>query len=176
MRHIDADAVGRQLIEPGAAGHDLLRANLASCFFLADGRVDRRLLRRHLFADKSLQRLLEELLHPLIRREIAARTANSAAICLVEVPLLFEAGWQDDFHRVLVVWACEAQRCHRLMSRDGLDEAAARQALCSQQPLAAKALAADHVIDNGGPWPVTCLQLLHIGDLLFGAGPARASA
>jgi len=166
LLHIDADGVGRALIVPGGAGYERLRTVLAAEFFAADGTVNRRRLRDAIFADAGFRRRLEEILHPLIRAEIHRLAGTAGRGCLVEVPLLFEVGWQEDFQRVVVVYAALEQRLRRLQLRDGIDEAGVRAAIAAQAPLADKVLAADHVIDNSGPWPATMLELERLGRLL----------
>ncbi len=165
---IDADTIGRQLIEPGSATYDRLRALLPKRFFQDNGTLDRRRLRAAIFADHDLRLRLERLLHPAIRNVIRQRLAATPSPCLVEVPLLFEAGWQEDFDRVVVVYACAAQRFRRLQERDRLDErqALAAQAAQARPTLERKALAADHVIDNSGPWSATLLELDRLGQAL----------
>jgi len=159
LGRIDADAVGRALIAPNGAAYDQLRNALPNDFFTAQGRIDRPRLRAAIFTDPGLRRRLEDILHPAIRAEIHRRLAGTTGPCLVEVPLLFEAGWQEDFDRVVVVYACPAQRLRRLQLRDGLDEQGARAAITAQGPDLPKLLAADHVVDNSGPWALTLLEL-----------------
>jgi dephospho-CoA kinase len=49
-----------------------------------------------------------------------------------------------------------------------ISEQEAEKAMASQWPLTNKALLADHVIDNSGPWAFTCLQVLRLQVLLKG--------
>ncbi len=170
---IDLDAICRGLLQPGEAGWLSLRRTFGSRFVAADGTLDRQTLRRAIFADHVLRHRLDRLLHPLARqvmREALARQATGAV--LVEIPLLIEAGWRDDVDRVVVVYAGLRERCRRIMHRDHVDSREAMRAIRSQMSLADKALAADHVIDNSGPWAATCLQVIHLGRLLAGGGKA----
>jgi dephospho-CoA kinase len=85
---------------------------------------------------------------------------------LVEVPLLFEAGWQDDFDKVVVVYAAEAVCLARICRRDGVSLDEAGKGLYVQMPIKEKVMAADYVIDNSGNWSDTLIQLLHLGEIL----------
>ncbi|PKN46393.1 MAG: dephospho-CoA kinase, partial [Deltaproteobacteria bacterium HGW-Deltaproteobacteria-16] len=164
----------RQLLEPGAAGWLAVRTAFGERFFLADQRIDRPLLRTVLFEDREFRQRLDALLHPLVRDEIAGcleresgYTSGKQTRFVVEVPLLYEAGWEHDFSQVVVAYADEKTCLRRLMLRDRISEAAAVKAMETQMPLADKALLADYVIDNNGPWPDTCLQVEHLRNLLW---------
>ncbi|MHB8150821.1 MAG: dephospho-CoA kinase [Desulfobulbia bacterium] len=171
---LSADALCRQLLEPGAAGWLAVRTAFGERFFLADQRIDRPLLRTVLFEDREFRQRLDALLHPLVRDEIAGcleresgYTSGKQTRFVVEVPLLYEAGWEHDFSQVVVAYADEKTCLRRLMLRDRISEAAAVKAMETQMPLADKALLADYVIDNNGPWPDTCLQVEHLRNLLW---------
>ena len=68
-RVADADAVGRALTAPGGAGASAVRAALGDWTASADGGMNREAVRRKVFADPSLRKKLEAVLHPLIRAE-----------------------------------------------------------------------------------------------------------
>jgi dephospho-CoA kinase len=166
---IDADAVCRELLEPEAAGWELFRKAFGAEYLNTDRSINRPLLRRAIFGEERVRRRLESLLHPLAKEEIArrVRTETGPGWFLIEVPLLFEAGWDRETDRVIVVYA-HPERCReRLMKRDRMSAAEATAAIATQWPLAAKATRADHVIDNSSNWAVTCLQVLHLGELLL---------
>ncbi|MEW6428389.1 MAG: dephospho-CoA kinase [Thermodesulfobacteriota bacterium] len=167
LRLLDADAVCRSLTAPGAAGYRLLVEDLPACFFGADGSLDRSALRRAIFAEPRLRERINALLHPLarqcIREEIRREGGGRVA---VEVALLFEAGWAADFDSVLLVYADQERIAARLAARDRLSPDEVRSALAAQWPMSRKIDLADHVVDNSGPWPDTCLQVLHLGDRL----------
>lgn len=171
---LSADALCRQLLEPGAAGWLAVRTAFGERFFLADQRIDRPLLRTVLFEDREFRQRLDALLHPLVRDEIdgclereSGHSSGKQARFVVEVPLLYEAHWEHDFSQIVVAYADEKTCLRRLMLRDRISEAEAVKAMEAQMPLADKALLADYVIDNSGPWPDTCLQVEHLRNLLW---------
>lgn len=167
---IDLDTICRSLLQPGKEGWHALREAFGNRFLATDGSLDRPALRRAIFADHDLRRRLDGLLHPLARRAMISALAAQAVSgpLLVEIPLLVEAGWQEDVDRVVMVYAGIRQRCRRIMVRDQVDGPEAMRAIGSQMNLADKALMADHVIDNSGAWFDTCLQVIHLGRLLAG--------
>lgn len=168
----DADAVCRGLLAPEAPGWLALRGAFGEKFFLADQTVDRPLLRETLFADQGFRENVNALLHPLVRRQLWAQIRELAenspgSRVVVEVPLLYEAGWQADYSRVVVVYADAAVCRKRLMLRDMSGVLEAEQAMGAQLSLADKVLLADHVIDNSGAWEDTCLQVHRLSAILW---------
>ncbi|HIJ91252.1 MAG: dephospho-CoA kinase [Desulfobulbaceae bacterium] len=176
---LNADTICRRLLAPGDSGWLAVRTAFGERFFLPDQTIDRPLLRKVLFEDQEFRLELNTLLHPLVRKEICAcieqeidflakANSPSQALFVVEVPLLYEAHWEHDFSPVVVVYADEKTCLRRIMLRDRISVAEAEKAIQAQMPLPHKALLADHVIDNSGSWPDTCLQILHLRNLLWG--------
>jgi dephospho-CoA kinase len=175
-KELSADAICRQLLEPEASGWLAVRKAFGEKFFLADQSINRPLLRKVIFEDHEVRRELDALLHPLVRNEIAdcieqgigrLAEAQSQARFVVEVPLLYEAHWERDFSQIVVAYA-DAKTCQRrIVLRDRVSEAEAEKAIGAQMLLSHKALLADHVIDNSGPWSDTCLQIVHLRNLLW---------
>ncbi len=173
-RGLSADSICRQLFEPGASGWLAVRKVFGGRFFWADQSLDRPKLRKVLFEDYAFRQELNNLLHPLIRNEITclieeemAHSLQAQARFVVEVPLLYEAHWEHDFAQVVVVYADKETCLSRIMQRDLISGAEAENALETQMPSLAKALLAQHVIDNSGAWSDTCLQILHLRNLLW---------
>ena len=173
---LNADTVCRQLLEPEASGWLTVRSAFGGRFFSADQQIDRTLLRKVLFEDHEFRRELNTLLHPLVRNEIAdwigkesshLSQAHPQTRFVVEVPLLYEAHWENDFFRVVVAYADKNTCLRRIMLRDRISEAEAEKAIATQIPLLEKVFRADHVIDNSGPWSDTVLQIMHLQNLLW---------
>lgn len=168
LPRIDIDEVCRELLLNGNPGWRALHKVLPPDFFTARGELDRRLLRAALFADENLRREVNTLIHPLARQRLELLAGRAkAAMVLVDVPLLYEAGWQERFDHCVVVYADPVTCCQRLIARDqvGPDEAA--RAMAAQMPLPEKALLAQHVIDNSGCWLSARLQVVHLARLLY---------
>ena len=174
--YINADLVCRQLLEPGARGWKALQKIFGDRFFTTDGILDRVLFRGVLFEDKDIRLQVNELLHPLARQAIVAqmealeKSSSKLDMILVEVPLLYEAGWEEIFHTVIVVYADCATCLRRIMERDGVDYKEAEAGFSSQKSLLEKVLKADHVIDNSGHMSQTYLQVMHLAKELQAHG------
>jgi dephospho-CoA kinase len=112
--------------------------------------IDRRVLGRKVFGDPEALRELEEILHPLVRRETDRRIAASAAdLFVAEVPLLFEGGRSGAFDYTVAVTVPEERRRAWAAER-GVDEAALRAIEARQLPGEEKARRADVVVQNDG--------------------------
>lgn len=169
---IDADVICRGLLEPGEQGWQIIQQEFGNDFLDPQGRIDRVLLRKKIFSEISFRLKLDSLLHPIaweaIRASIACTAAdNTKSPFVVEVPLLYEAGWERFFAKVVMVYADHDTCVKRLMKRDSIGREEARNAMAAQWPPERKVRLADHVIDNSGPWGETCLQLTHLRELLW---------
>jgi dephospho-CoA kinase len=112
--------------------------------------VDRRALGRKVFGDPEALQDLENILHPLVRRETQRRIAVSeAGLFVAEVPLLFEGGSSADYDYTVAVTVPEERRRAWAAER-GVDEAALRAIEARQLGQEDKARLADVVVQNDG--------------------------
>jgi dephospho-CoA kinase len=112
--------------------------------------VDRRALGRKVFGDPEALRDLEEILHPLVRRETRRRIEDSGAdLFVAEIPLLFEGARSIAFDYTVAVTAPEERRQAWAAER-GVDEVALRAIEARQLPQEEKARRADVVVQNDG--------------------------
>jgi len=112
--------------------------------------VDRRTLGRKVFGDPEALRDLEDILHPLVRRETQRRIAVSeVGLFVAEVPLLFEGGSGADYDYTVAVVVPEERRRAWAAER-GVDEAALTAIETRQLPQEEKARRADIVVQNDG--------------------------
>lgn len=169
--YIDVDQICLKLMEPGAKGWQAFRKVLGCDYFSTDGVLNRPLLRKAIFQDGALRVRVNQLLHPLAREVVLARLrgrrSNSSPLFIVEVPLLFEARWEKDFDKIVVVYSESRVCCERVMKRDGAAVREAEAALAVQWPISEKALRGDYVIDNSGAPANTQLQLMHLARIIF---------
>jgi dephospho-CoA kinase len=148
---IDTDAIARELVAPGQPALAEISAAFGGGILTADGDLDRAALRHLVFVDSNRRATLERILHPRIRAEVLRRvSAVGSAYCVVCVPLLLEAGWQDLVQRVLVVDCPPDLQVRRTMRRDGLTAAAVEAIMRAQASRDVRLAAADDVITNDG--------------------------
>ncbi len=135
----------------------------AECF-LAGGEINRTVLRKAIFADDSFRKQVDDILHPLVRNELQylCSKTDEDVPCVVEIPLLYEKGWQDDFDCTVVVYASGEICINRVMQRDLVTRSAAMAAIDSQMPLKQKVVLADYVVNNSASFAETIDQLEHL--------------
>lgn len=151
---LDADQIAHAVMEPGYPAWEDIVNTFGKAVLLADRTIDRRELGNIVFHDKSARNRLEEIMHPRIKQciedKIKEYARRDGKILVLDIPLLYEVGWQELASEVWVVYVDSDTQLQRLMHRSGLspDEAAVR--IAAQMDLAAKARLADVVIDNNG--------------------------
>ena len=153
---IDTDDIARALVLPGSKALGQIVERFGREILTGEGTLDRRRLRRIVFADAESRRALEAILHPAIRAEALARAnASTAPYAILVVPLLFEAGFDRLVDRRLVVDSTESQQLERLTARDGISETEARAMLAAQLTREERKQRADDCIDNSGSLAAT---------------------
>ena len=152
---LDADAISREVVEPGTDGLKAVAAEFGEKVIMPDGTLDRKALGAEVFGDPQKLELLNGILHPIIKAEMLRRAAaieekHPEDIVIFDVPLLIESGWQDATDEVWLVSAPIDERIRRIAMRDGLDEKQAMERISAQMTDEQKAQYADVIIDNGG--------------------------
>ncbi len=147
---IDADVVAREVVAPGTDGLSRVVTEFGPTVLTPDGQLDRRRLRRLVFAEPARRERLEAILHPLIRARIAGHlTAVQAPYCLLCIPLLIEHGGRTyDIDRILVVDCPEEVQIARVMARDDLTASEVAAIMNTQASREARLRAADDIISN----------------------------
>lgn len=157
---IDADALARQVVEPGTAGLAALVQAFGPSILRPDGALDRAALGAIVFRDDGARARMNGIVHPLI----AARTAEvltglpAGAVWVHDVPLLVENGLAPGYHLVVVVDAPIGIRVGRLIAR-GMSEDDARSRIRAQATEEQRRAVADVWIDNGGSREATRAQV-----------------
>lgn len=159
---VDIDQLCRELLEVEMPGWFALKESLGNSFFGSDGQLDRPLLRSAIFDDDDLRCRVNQLIHPLALDLLNKKTADMGKLVLVDVPLLFEAGWQGQFQHTVMVYADQHSCCRRVTARDNVLPEEASKAIVSQMGSWTKAMLADHVIDNRYGWLCTRVQVAHL--------------
>ncbi len=164
LKLIDLDVICRELLGREQPGWLAIKKHYGDRFFTSEDLIDRPNFRTALFSDQTLRDDINSILHPLAGANMQKQYYRAKrSVVLVEIPLLFEAGWEQDVDRIVVVYATGEIRRKRIVSRDQVNINAAEQAMSIQWPLRRKVLAADHIIDNSTSWFNTCLQIMHLG-------------
>jgi len=151
---IDADELSREAVSPGSPALKRIVAEFGADMLLPDGNLDRRRMRSAVFGNDEKRRLLEQIIHPEIKRlaeeGIAAAAAAGQRIVFYMAPLLIEAGVTGRVDEIWVVTARPEIQLQRVMERDGISSTEAQKIIDSQMPLAEKERCGRVVIDNSG--------------------------
>jgi dephospho-CoA kinase len=171
---LDADQLAHGVTAAGTEASQAIAARFGADVLDADGAVDRRKLGPLVFADPAARRDLEAIVHPPVRRAIAAglrafELLGGAPFAIVDIPLLYEVGREKDFDRVIVTVCSVPAQLARLVKR-GLSESEAHQRLAAQMPAEEKASRADFVIRTDGLHSETDAQVENVWKALSSIG------
>lgn len=149
---IDADAVAREIVEPGMPSLSAIARRFGPQVLTPSGALDRAALAAIVFPDPAALADLEAITHPAIWARTAELFAAvpPAGIGVHDMPLLVEKQMTGEYHLVLAVLTAEDVRIDRLTRHRGIPAADARARIAAQADDAARRAAADVLLDNNG--------------------------
>lgn len=147
---LDADSISRELTAPGTPGLERVIRTFGPEYLTEQGELDRRRLAGRVFSDASALQTLNDLLHPLIKKELRRQMSVREGIVFAEVPLLAESGLQDLFDKIWTVESDESLRIARAAARDKTDAETVRARLRRQATAEERLALADVVLRNDG--------------------------
>ena len=151
---IDTDKLVKDVTKPGAAILNKLAKAIGHNIILPDNSLNRELLRQLISSDKALKKRVEALIHPavftLLDKQLRNAAKQGVKTAAVEVPLLFEAGWEPYFDKTVCIVAPETECIKRIARRNKISEAEAAQWLKIQMSQDEKKSKADYIISNDG--------------------------
>jgi dephospho-CoA kinase len=166
---VNADDLARVAVARGSAGLAQVSDYFGQGVLSPEGELDRAQLAQVVFNDPEARRMLDSMIHPIVRRLAAERfqalDEQGEPLACYEVPLLYEVGLDRTYRPVLVVNAPLALREQRIAVRDGFSPAQTAARIAAQMPLEEKVRRADYVIDNSG----TLAELAEATDAVLAA-------
>jgi dephospho-CoA kinase len=176
----DLRDLGAQVVDTDAIVHDLLTPrtsigqrviHLLGPDILEGGKLSRRKIAERVFKDPEQLYALEQILHPAVFQKMVefyeqACSQNTARAFVVEVPLLFEAGWEDWFDWVLAVLADDAT-CRARFRYAGFSDEEYHLRMKRQLPPEEKARRADSIMINNGSLTELHKQVVMISKEVF---------
>lgn len=161
---IDADLIARQVVAKKSSGLKQIVAKFGKEILTTSGELDRKKLGKLVFSNKELLKALTDITGPLIRaeilREIEAAKKAQVKLVVLDIPLLFETGYQTLCDKVMVVTVPSEVQLERVMKRDNLSAAEARKRIANQLPTSKRNELADVLIDNSKSVAETYQQVL----------------
>lgn len=165
---IDADAISRELMEPGEETFQRVVAAFGEEILLDNGQLNRPHLASLIFANPEEREKLNAIVHPAVRersqllREKAVAQQGENATIIEDIPLLTETGQADRFDGVIVVCADEKVRLERLTTQRGILKEDALARIKAQASDEERAQIARWIIDNSGSLEETQEQVQRI--------------
>ncbi len=149
---IDTDRLAKEVVEPGKPALEELVSTFGAEILKDNKTLDRHRMLEMMLTDAGTRRLVENIIHPHVFKRMDQILQQLAAsgnnVVIVEVPLLFEAGWQDLFDYVVSVVASEPICIQRLAERKQMSIDMASRWMATQIPQEVKAKRSDYVAHN----------------------------
>lgn len=160
LRFIDADNIARELLsgslkEPSSYALQAVYQLFGSGLFNSAGQLDRRQLRSLIFSSATKKKQLEDVLHPLIYKEIFSKVRALSqqaenTLVIIAIPLLLETETESHFDRILVVDVPVELQIARSSQRDNCSSDLIKQIINAQVDRQVRLNYADDIIDNSG--------------------------
>ncbi len=151
---LDADRLAHEQAEPGGLLYAAYLEHFGSEILAHDGTLDRRAVGDRIFRFPEEREWLNRTSHPILLSELKERMdvcrRQGTPVIFLDVPLLWEAGWDVLCDEIWVVWVPSVIQKKRLMQRDHLTAEEAEARMASQMSLEKKCMLGDEVIDNSG--------------------------
>jgi dephospho-CoA kinase len=157
---IDADKIVESLLEEKSV-LGKIRNLLGDRVFDKNGSLNKKKVVDIIFNNNALRHSIENILHPLVFervKDFLEKMNGKNKVAMIEVPLLFERGYEDRFNRTITVYTKEEIALNRL-EKDGVNREEAILRLKAQLPIEEKVKRADYGIDNNGTTEETMEQV-----------------
>jgi len=149
---LDADAIVRQVQQPGAPVFAAMVERWGNDIVAADGTLDRQAVADRVFGDPDELAALNAIVHPAVGDEMTRRRAelaNTDATVVLDIPLLVESG-HEGLGGIIVVDVDPEVAVERLVAHRGFAEQDARDRISRQASREDRLVRADVVVDNSG--------------------------
>lgn len=164
---LDADRLAHELAAPGGMLFQAYVDHFGKGILKNDGTMDRRAIGELVFKNPNELDWIDRTSHPILLDEIKRRLNDCEKrghrVVILDVPLLFEAGWDVLCDETWVVSVPMEIQLDRLMKRDALTAEQARARIASQMSLEEKRSRGDVVLDNSG----SVEKIEEMGKLLY---------
>ena len=161
---LDIDKVTRQLLEPGGELFEIYVRHFGKYIITREGDLNRRLIGEIIFNHPDEREWINSVAHPILlnraRDFLVECSAAGARLVVLEVPLLFEAGWEHLFDEIWAVYTKRKLQIQRLMSRDNLTKRQALARIEAQMSREEICTRADVVIRNVGGYIAVRRQII----------------
>ncbi|MBU4484249.1 dephospho-CoA kinase [bacterium] len=151
---INADIVAHEALEIDSPTYSKIIEIFGNKILDKDKSINRDVLSRFVFSDESKRKTLENIVHPFVKahieNEIQYFISKGEATIILDIPLLYECGWETEMDKVVVVWCSQEDQIKRAQKKWNFSREDILARINSQLPLYDKKTRADFVIDNVG--------------------------
>lgn len=147
---ICADAVSKQIVQPGQMGSLAIRREFGDEFFLSDNSLDRQKLAREVFSDKNKLARLNSILHPIIVNHMFDIANNSKGRVFLDAALLIQTKMDKKTDFVWLVIADRKIRISRVLKRNKFSYSEIKKRIDNQMTDEDMISFADEIIENNG--------------------------
>ena len=150
---VDADAITKELQQPGMRVFEAMVERFGPGIVAADGTLDRQAVADIVFNDPDALADLNHIVHPAVGEETTRRIVEQAEtdnLVVLDIPLLVENAGKRDVVGIVVVDVDPEVALRRLVEQRGMREEDARARMARQATRADRLARADVVIDNAG--------------------------
>lgn len=159
---VDADIIARHLLDQNEQAYNEVVKEFGSEILQENGEINRQALGALVFNHPDKLKQLDELMAPFLQESILSaikQASQNQKLVIVDVPLMYEKGYDEWMDQVAVVYCTPEQQIKRLMQRNQLTEKEAKQRINSQLPIEMKKLLAEVVFDNSNDLTQTIQQV-----------------
>ena len=166
---IDADGVAKNILNLNKSARKLFIAEFGDKYILKNHKINRDLLRKDIFNDKSKIKKLESIIHPIVREEIFEFIQKSESIyTIIDVPLIFETKSEDFYNKIVVVDCDTNTQILRASLRDNQTEESILKIIGNQATREERFSIADYVINNDSSYGNLKKEVIKTHQLLLG--------
>lgn len=137
---------GYPVFDTDKIAHDILKSN--SDVEKIFGTTNRKNLAKIVFSDKTKLKILENIIHPLVKEKIKEIFFLDYSVVFISVPQLFESGFDRMFDKIIFISADKKIRLERLMKRNNIDSKEALIRINAQEDEINKIKKSDFIILN----------------------------
>lgn len=156
---IDADEISHNSLKKDGKAYQAVIDYFSEVILCDNQEINRQKLGEIVFSNKEKLSKLNQIIHPIVYKEIENRLLDCNGVVFIDVPLLFETGFNKLCDYTVVIAVDLDEQIKRLRNRDGLSLSEAKARINAQMPLELKKEKASFVIDNNSSVDNTIEQL-----------------
>ena len=149
---LDIDKITHRLLKPGGELFSTYVQHFGEKIINETGRLDKKAIGEIIFNDAEERRWINSVAHPVllnhVRDFLVKCSERGDALVILEIPLLFEVGWEFLVDETWAVYVTAKKQIWRLMTRDKVTRKQAQIRIAAQMSPEQIAARADIVIDN----------------------------